>query len=239
MRDRLASALPDRPRWVETRGMLRSGRSEIVGAPGPRPGDFLVRGTDFGLFCVAGEPDLEPLADSLTRWAGRAILCSPEAAARVAAAVPRRWKPARVIVQALDGEGPAAPLEPSAVMLSPRDAASLAHLPGLLREEIETALGYAHVAAARDGGLPVSFAYASYETEALWDLSIDTLPGHRGRGLARACCEFLIAHMSRHGKEPVWGVLEGNVASLRLAARLGFTPVDELVVFEPDPRVTA
>ena len=44
-----------------------------------------------------------------------------------------------------------------------------------------------------------------------------------------------IAHMSRHGKEPVWGALESNVASLRLAARLGFAPVDALVVFEREP----
>jgi hypothetical protein len=231
---RLASALPDLPRWVETRGMLQSGRCEVVGAPGPEPGDFLVRGTDFGLFCVAGEPALEPLAESLERRAGRAVLCLPAAAGRVAAAVPRGWKPARVIVHALDGGGPAAPSETSAVMLSPRDAASLGHLPGPLREELETALGSSHVAAMHEDGLPVSFAYASYETETLWDLSIDTLEGHRGRGLACACCEFLIAHMSRHGKEPVWGAVESNLASLRLAARLGFRAVDELVVFGPE-----
>jgi len=235
MRDRLASALPDLPRWVETRGMLRSGRCEIVGAAGPGPGDFLLRGTDFGLFCVAGEPDLEPLADSLMRSAGRAVLCLPGEAGRVAAAVPPRWNPARVIVHSLDGGALSAPSESSAVMLSPRDAASLGHVPEPLREEIEAALGFAHVAAVLEGGLPISFAYASYETETLWDLSIDTLEGHRGRGLARACCEFLVAHMSRHGKEPVWGALESNVASLRLAARLGFAPVDELVVFEPEP----
>jgi GNAT superfamily N-acetyltransferase len=235
MRDRLASALPDLPRWVETRGMLRSGRCEIVGAAGPGPGDFLLRGTDFGLFCVAGEPDLEPLADSLMRSAGRAVLCLPGEAGRVAAAVPPRWNPARVIVHSLDGGALSAPSESSAVMLSPRDAASLGHVPEPLREEIEAALGFAHVAAVLEGGLPISFAYPSYETETLWDLSIDTLEGHRGRGLARACCEFLVAHMSRHGKEPVWGALESNVASLRLAARLGFAPVDELVVFEPEP----
>jgi len=232
----LASALPDRPRWVETRGMLRSGRCEVVGAPGPGPGDFLLRGTDFGLFCVAGEPDLEPLAESLARLGGRAVLCAPEAAGRVAAVVPARWKPARVIVHALEGgDVPSgAPAESSAVMLSPRDAAALGHVPEALREEIETALGYTHVAAVLDEGLPVSFAYASYETETLWDLSIDTLEGHRGRGFARLCCEFLIAHMSRHGKEPVWGAVEENAASRRLAARLGFAPVDELAVFEPE-----
>jgi GNAT superfamily N-acetyltransferase len=233
MRDRLASALPDLPRWVETRGMLRSGRCELVGAAGPGPGDFLVRGTDFGLFCVAGEPDVGPLAESLTREGGRAVICRPAAAERVAAGIPPGWRAARAIVHALAGDGPPAPARSSAVMLSPGDAASLDHVPAALREEIETALGYAHVAAVLERGLPVSFAYASYETETLWDVSIDTLESHRGRGLARACCEFLIAHMSRHGREPVWGALENNVASLRLAARLGFTPVDELVVFEP------
>jgi RimJ/RimL family protein N-acetyltransferase len=33
-------------------------------------------------------------------------------------------------------------------------------------------------------------------------------------------------------KRSIWGTLETNEASLRLAAKLGFRPVDELVVFE-------
>jgi hypothetical protein len=43
----------------------------------------------------------------------------------------------------------------------------------------------------------------------------------------------MIEHMSRHGKEPVWGALESNVPSRKLAASLGFEPVAELVLFEP------
>jgi len=39
----------------------------------------------------------------------------------------------------------------------------------------------------------------------------------------------------RRGLAPVWGALESNIPSMRLADKLGFTPVDELVVFEqPD-----
>jgi len=234
MLDRLASALPDLPRWVETRGMLLSGRCALVGEPVPGASDFVVGGTDFGLFAVVGQPDLGPLPEAVARRGGRAVLCASESAHRVSAAMPRGWKASRAIVHALDGAGPPAPAASSAVLLSPRDAASLAHVPQPLRSELETALGFSHVAAVREDGRLVSFAYASYETEGLWDLSIDTLEGSRGRGLARACCELLIGHMSRHGKEPVWGSRADNVASLRLAARLGFTPVDELVVFEPE-----
>jgi hypothetical protein len=35
------------------------------------------------------------------------------------------------------------------------------------------------------------------------------------------------------GRRPVWGALDSNLPSLRLAARLGFRPVDRLVVFNP------
>jgi RimJ/RimL family protein N-acetyltransferase len=118
-------------------------------------------------------------------------------------------------------------------MLSPAGGSSLEHLPPVLREEVETALGFTHVAAAFVGDSPVSFCYPGYETETLWDLSIDTLEGHRGRGHARECCEYMIEHMSRHGKEPVWGAVESNVASRRLAASLGFEPVAEQTYFQP------
>jgi GNAT superfamily N-acetyltransferase len=117
-------------------------------------------------------------------------------------------------------------------MLSAGDGLSLGHLLDLLRAEIQTALGFTHVAAAFVGGIPVAFCYAGYETDRLWDVSIDTLEAYRGRGLARDCCAYLIGHMARHGRDPVWGALEGNAASRGLAASLGFEPVDELALFE-------
>ncbi|MGH9367968.1 MAG: GNAT family N-acetyltransferase [Thermoanaerobaculia bacterium] len=235
MLSELAGRLPDLPRWVETRAMLLSGRSELVGTPGPGPADFLVRGTDFGLFCVAGSPDLSPLPPAVAHHGGREVLCLPASAEAVAAQL-REWTGSRAVIhshpapEAVTGgeDSPAGGVS----MLSPRDAGSLAHLPQALREELVTALGFTHVAAAFAEGLSVSFCYTASETETLWDISIDTLEPWRGRGLARACCEFLIAHMSRHGKAPVWGALEQNAASMKMAERLGFVPVDELVVFE-------
>ena len=39
--------------------------------------------------------------------------------------------------------------------------------------------------------------------------------------------------MGEEGLRPVWGAEEWNQASLGLAAILGFSPVDEMVVFRP------
>ena len=59
---------------------------------------------------------------------------------------------------------------------------------------------------------------------------IDTIEEQRRRGLAPHVVRAMIAHMAQTGLEPMWGALESNGVSLRLAARLGFTPVDEVVV---------
>ena len=238
---RLARLLPDRPRWVETRGMLLSGRCEVLAASAPPPAsappepDFLVLGSDFGLLCVAGRPAAEEIARAVAHPVGRQTLCMPEAAGEVGAALPG-WSRRRFAVHSLrDGalREPAGSAEGVEVrMLSGRDASRLEHVPPALKDELETALGFAHVAAAIVAGRPVSFCYASYETETLWDVSIDTLEEHRRGGLASRCVAFLADHMARHGKDPVWGADAGNVASMRLAEALGFEPVDELVVFE-------
>jgi RimJ/RimL family protein N-acetyltransferase len=231
----LARRLPDVPEWVELRGMLLSGRCELVGPPGPGPTDFLVRGTDFGLFCLSGAPSVSELARELDRHRGRAALCAASAADRVAAALPG-WKRSRALLSTLP-ESASVPERPRSGarigMLSPDAAGALEHVPAVLREEVQTALGFAHVAAAFVGERPVAFCYAGYETEKFWDVSIDTLEEHRGRGYARECCEHMLGHMARHGKDPVWGALEGNTASRRLAASLGFSPAGELAIFEP------
>jgi RimJ/RimL family protein N-acetyltransferase len=41
----------------------------------------------------------------------------------------------------------------------------------------------------------------------------------------------MVELMGKEGLRPVWGAEERNRASLRLAERLGFVPVDELFVF--------
>jgi len=53
------------------------------------------------------------------------------------------------------------------------------------------------------------------------------------RGYAAACFLALAAHMSRDGPQPVWAAEEDNTASMQLAAKLGFDPVDRLAVLSP------
>ncbi len=40
-------------------------------------------------------------------------------------------------------------------------------------------------------------------------------------------------YQRQRGREPVWGALESNEPSMKLAAKLGFVPVDRIFVFEP------
>jgi RimJ/RimL family protein N-acetyltransferase len=134
-------------------------------------------------------------------------------------------------------DAPLAPPSPpdgvSLRLLEPGD--SLDHLPSGLRHEMKHALPLGPVGVAIVEGRPVSFCYAVWTTEGLWDVSIDTLEGHRGRGIAEHVVRFMTAHFRPSRREPVWGALASNRASLRLAAKLGFRPVDEIVVFSKGP----
>jgi len=110
-------------------------------------------------------------------------------------------------------------------------------LPEGLRSELKVALsrGTPAVAALADGR-PVSFCYAADETEGLWDISIDTLEPYKRQGYAARCVSYMVDEMRRRGKEPVWAAEVTNLPSMRLAAKLGFIPVDGLLLFRPSAR---
>jgi GNAT superfamily N-acetyltransferase len=80
-------------------------------------------------------------------------------------------------------------------------------------------------------GRPVSFCYPVWQTETLWDVSIETLPAYRGQGFGARAARTLIRHMRLGGRSPVWGALETNTASRTLAARLGFLETAGVSVF--------
>jgi predicted GNAT family acetyltransferase len=94
-------------------------------------------------------------------------------------------------------------------------------------------------------GQPVSFAHASWRSPRWFDVSVETLPGFRQLGLGEMAARALILDEMAQGRAPVWGALDTNLASLRLAARLGFAAVDQLWVIapaptkQPDPRTLA
>jgi RimJ/RimL family protein N-acetyltransferase len=227
----LAAALPDEPRWLETRAMLASGRATVTGGDTVE-GGFVVRVVHGAVSAVAvvGQPPPEAIVAAVAGTTELTpVLAQPVDAPHVARALrDGGWTRERAILHRRDTAtsftAPAADVR----LLSTSD--SLEHLPAGLRHEMTHAQAFAPVAAVIVDGRPVSFCYPVWTTERLWDVSIDTLEAHRGRSLGAAAVMFMMDAMRRNGREPVWGALESNQASLRLGAKLGFKPVGEIAV---------
>lgn len=229
------STLPDVPRWIEARGMLLSQRGAIV--PPPRGGPAaLVATDDEALAVVVRWDDVEELAGSLVSIPPSFTVLAPlEAEDVLTRLVPGRDRCGATLFaldQARDSLGVAP--DPRARLLVPDDRRFLDRLPDDLRDEILLAFTHAPMSAAFENGKPVAFCYATWETETLWDVSIDTLPAWRRRGCGRAAAVALIDHFLTRGKRPVWGAADTNSASAALAVSLGLQPVDRLVLVFPD-----
>lgn len=226
--NQLAWILPDIPRWVETRSMLLSGRCEVFGIEeGP---NFVVRDTEDVLISVVGRPKREAIEEAVARkWEGDVVIAPPENRPHVAAALPG-WRADPATLHLLGG-APRLPQVPTGAvrLIEPSEVDSLDGLPSNLRSEFRVA--YSPIAASLVEGRPVSFCYAAAQTESLWDISIDTLEEFRNQGYATRCVVYMVERMESRGRRPVWGAEEWNRASLGLAARLGFVPVDSLLVF--------
>jgi RimJ/RimL family protein N-acetyltransferase len=227
----LAAALPDEPRWLETRAMLASGHATITGG-GTVEGGFVVRVAHGAVSAIAvvGQPPPESIADAVAGTTELTpVLAQAADAPHVEQALGDGWTRERAILHLRDARASVAAPAADVRLLSTVD--SLEHLPAGLRHEITHAQTFAPIAAVFVGRRPVSFCYPVWVTERLWDVSIDTLEAYRGRALGAAAFMFMMDAMRRSSREPVWGALESNQASLRLGAKLGFKPMGEIAVF--------
>lgn len=222
----LLAEVPDEPVHIDFRGLLLEG-PELFGTAS---GALALR-ADGRLLAVFKRPQVPVLEAALRAARDDAEIVAPAGA--------RRW-----LGRALEAEGERAFLHrigkgglrgakalPEAVLLDER--AELTHLPDLLREEIETARRDRPVAAVLEDGRPVALCHPTLLTERYWDVSIETLPGHRRGGRATAAFLRLEEEMRGSGRQPVWGAVESNVASLRLAETLGFERVGEIALLRP------
>lgn len=233
---RLALALPDIPKWVETRSMLLSGACEILGFREGNGVDLVARDPATHLISVVGWPGREAILEAVSRNGGDrgVVIAQFDYQGPAVAALPR-WRKGYATVHML-GDTPEFPAVPAGTvrLLTSGEVAALSELSDELRSAFEIVVRRGQpLAATIVEGAPVSFCYAGSVTESLWDISIDTLDAYRRRGFAAMCAAYMLRHMRKQGKEPVWGAMETNQASLRLAAKLGFVPVDRVVVFEP------
>lgn len=209
--------LPDIPRWVLTRALVRDTPVPLYGAAADA---FAVVGDR--LASVVGRPD----PDDVRRAAAEAdeVLSVPENVAHVRAALPG-WRAERVRLHTLGG--PPAPGPPHPVRLLEAGEVEALAVPKSLGDELRTvAARETPIAAAFDGGAPVAFVYPTATTGAWWDVSVDTLATHRRRGFAHAAAVWTIGHLE--GRAPVWCAVASNRASAALARAVGFRPVDAI-----------
>jgi GNAT superfamily N-acetyltransferase len=248
--------VPDEPRWVDTRGMLLSGRAHVHASPGAdlsRDG-FLVIVPDASLAGVVGRPGVAAIRQAVVSLSGDVnVLAQSDDAAPVAEAVPA-WRRRTAIIHVLPGvmewEGAS---DSGARIFTRETAPSLDHVPERLRMELIDALSgrttarfvpgtipataaavaraTVPMAAVWADRMPVAFCYPVWQTERRWDVSIDTLQHYRGRGFGGRAARALISHMRNRGRAPVWGALDTNTASRVLAARLGFIESAGVAVF--------
>ncbi len=229
----LVEALPDLPRWVEARGMLLSGEGFVAGGR-PSPRGCLVASPELRLIVAVRRPPRRAVDEAAAlAGTGWVLLAAPEEAPYLTPALPG-WTAEEAVLHTLPDPRRRF-RQPPGVDLRVLDNPApllLGEIPPTLHRELLQALRRTEVIAAFVDGAPVAFCYAGSVTERWWDVSIDTLEPYRRRGLARACVVAGIRRMRRLGKEPVWGALASNEPSLRLAAKLGFRPVDRLIVFQ-------
>ena len=251
--------VPDHPQWVDTRGMLLTGRAIVsVHGAGASRHRRLRGGARLARLALRYRRP-SAIADRRTRagaWPATSTSSSPRrtrrpspphclsgSAVRVrlhALPQPQAWesepdddvidRDARAGAVARSRAGGIAARDRRSPRGSPDGALRPRHAAGAtaLRTRLLRAVPVAFVLV---DGRAVAFCYPVLQTERYWDVSVDTLEGYRGRGLAGRAARAMIRHMRQAGKSPVWGALESNAASLGVARRLGFVEAGRLLVF--------
>ena len=247
---------PDLPQWVDTRGMLLSGRATVHAPAAGGAGDdgLIVVVRDTALASVVGRLPAGVIAGVVASMVGDVnVLAQMEDADYVGRALPG-WRRRTALVHVLPGHTPwERERDPHARVFTRQNAPQFTHVPEALRRELLDALKGRTVsrfvpgtlpaagpfvssvtvpmAAAWEDGRPVSFCYPVWQTETLWDVSIDTLEGYRRRGLGGRAARALIRHMRQMHRAPVWAAIETNAGSRALAARLGFLEAGGIAVY--------
>ena len=224
----MIALIADEPRWVEVRSLLLSGRARVEVASTSPPAFVVVR-PDIAQGGVIGRPP-HRVIQTMAADADE-ILVEPEHVEWVAQAL-AGWAFEVAVLHVLGGAPRLPQVPPGLVRAISRDeVAGWPDIPDDLREQLHEAEAETSIFAAFAGERPAAFCYAGAVTESLWDVSIDTLEPFRRQGYGMQCAAFVIEQMRAAGKEPVWGSLASNVPSARLAAKLGFVPVDTIFIF--------
>ena len=226
----LAAALPDAPCWVETRALLLSG--EAVVRHSAHADGALVLDPALPAGYLVGRANAPLLRDVLNNVAEDfELVVQIDALDDAHAALPG-WTVAPATIHALASPWPAeSAAAPGVVISAPPQQRWIELVPDAEEMRRYAALADAIALRVVDGDV-VAVCAAGDVTESLWDVGIDTLDGHRRQGHATAAFGALAAHMAARGRQPVWGAEDDNVASMAMAARLGFEPAGRLAILK-------
>lgn len=230
----LISTLPDGPCWVETRALLLSGTATVRSAAG---GDgAVVLDPELPSGFLVGRADGALLRDvAATVGADFELVVQADAIGEACAALPDWTLSAATVLSPVSPWGPAVAGgagSPAGVVISaPPEEQWLARVPEADEIRFYAAMAEAIAMAFVDDEV-VAVCAAGDVTETLWDVGIDTLEDHRRAGHGAAAFRALAAHMAAAGRQPVWCAANDNVASMAMAARLGFEPVGRIGIFK-------
>jgi GNAT superfamily N-acetyltransferase len=83
-------------------------------------------------------------------------------------------------------------------------------------------------------GKVVATARLSSISERYADIAVDTLPDFRGQGLATAAASVVVRATQEMGRTPIWSTGEHNIASRRIAEKLGFVEIQRRAYVIPE-----
>ncbi|WP_433279831.1 GNAT family N-acetyltransferase [Pseudonocardia xinjiangensis] len=223
---------PERPGPLIFEHVARTGRGRcrVDRWPDPRvvlaelPGNYALRG-DPGYLADGDLDDVAGFVEAPPEWLPALRALDPATAV---------WDR---LVAALPAEVTVPPPARDVRLLTAADAPALAALDQDSAWIHETwggpeALAAAEVAyGATAGGGFASVAVPFYVGGGHEDIGVVTVPAQRRRGLSTACAAALIADVRARGRTPTWTTSPDNTASLAVAARLGFVPVREDVLY--------
>ncbi len=226
---------PDSPRLVEARSLILRGDAEAWSSDPEMAHGVLASQVD-PLAVAWGTPAEQDLdAALLTSFPGVQLLVPSDSLVHLQRLLPD-WETERATLFTAPADVLATLAEPRApegVHLAPIRAAELAacdELDDVLRADLLHAAARTTVLAAWLDHRPAAFCYAGAVSDSWWDVSLDTLPGYRRRGLAEVLFRHLTAIERQRDRAPVWGAVDSNLASRALAQKLGLVSTDELHV---------
>ena len=108
--------------------------------------------------------------------------------------------------------------------------------PGI-RGDVESVLRQGFVAGAVADDRLVAVAHTNAITARYADIGVFTHEDYRNRGYSSAAAAFVAKAIRETGRTPVWSCGEDNLASLRVAAKVGFNKVSRRTYVIPFNRV--